>query len=281
MKLHKIMTALAAPALLASMVSCDDIAEDDRIKPVDKIVSDRVVLVQEFSGMMCSNCPLGADAIHSMIKAYPENIVAVGMHPEGVTFTRPLRGLDLTSKIATYMYDFYGRPTEFPQAVFNGDVEEMSKNYALWPAEAIKRLLDAPILKIDLDATYSEGATDELPEGRVVTANYTVEFQEETTENLNLCVWLVENDIVGGQTQPNGRPIYDYVHQHVLRASLTEDAGKNLGGSFKIDQKAEGSVQISIDPKWKPENCQIVAYVYNTADKSVKQAGICDITIEN
>ncbi len=270
MKAYRFLPLLALPAL-AALTACDDVAEDDRIIPVDRIESDRVVLLQEFSGQRCRNCPDGADAIHSILAEYPDNVVAVSMHPAGTTFSGPYRGTDITCDEATYMYDFYNRPTEFPYAIVNGnlDISEESnrKNYNVWATMTIMAMLQAPEMSLEVEATY-DAAT------RTVTATYSAEALEELYDGHNIMVWLTENDIVAAQ-DVHGRPVNDYVSNHILRASFNGEAGESIGSDFLIGQKAEGSVSLVLDEKWVPENCEVVAYVYRPSDKYVLQAAKC------
>lgn len=267
MKAYRFLPLLAAPVLLG-LTACDDIAENDRIIPVDRIESDRVVLLQEFSGQRCRNCPDGAEAIHNILNEYPDNVVAVSMQPAGTTFSGPYRGSDLTSEQATFMYDFYGRPTEFPYAIINGNLdlseESNRKNYNVWATMTIMAMLDAPVMTLEVESSYD-------PATRTVTATYSAEAQEELYDDLKVVVWLTEDGVVGAQ-DVHGRPVMDYVTNHLLRASLTGEDGVSIGSYFKIGQVAEGTVSTVIADNWNADNCHVMAYVYRTSDKYVLQA---------
>ena len=43
------------------LVGCDVIGENDRFIPVDVKVGERIVLLEEFTGFRCVNCPLAAE----------------------------------------------------------------------------------------------------------------------------------------------------------------------------------------------------------------------------
>ncbi len=269
MKHQNITALLSAPLLLAGFVSCDKVDEDDRIIPVEKVESQRVVLLQEFSGQQCRNCPGGADAIHDILSIYPDNVVAVSMHPAGTPNSGPFLGTNTNSEIATEMYDFYGRPNEFPSAIINGT--EFSINPSKWFEMCLTQMVLIPEISVTVEASASAG------EDPVITAKYAVEYNEPIYDNLNIVVWLIENDIVAAQNV-YGKPTRDYVHQHLLRASFAEDVeGISLGSSFKIGETSEGSLSLTPDKSWNLENCQVVAYVYRTSDKYVEQAAICDV----
>lgn len=83
MKLKNIIiTALASLAI----VSCDNIAEDDRVLPVEINATDRVVLLTEFTGMGCVNCPEAASIASDLLDKFFDNFIVVAMHPLGHGF---------------------------------------------------------------------------------------------------------------------------------------------------------------------------------------------------
>lgn len=47
-----------------------------------EIISDRVVLIEDFTGVKCPNCPNAAREITSLMGRYPKNVVAVAYHTE-------------------------------------------------------------------------------------------------------------------------------------------------------------------------------------------------------
>lgn len=72
----------AAGMLLGGVLSsCSDLDEQDRfvyIKPAD---AARKVLIEDFTGQKCVNCPKATDEIHVLQETYGEdNIIAVGIH---------------------------------------------------------------------------------------------------------------------------------------------------------------------------------------------------------
>lgn len=269
MKPHRIILPLLAPVLAgASLCSCDDVDQDNRIVPVDKIESERVVIVQEFSGQNCSNCPDGAAALKSLMNAYPDNVVVVSMHPKGTAFSGPA-SQGLTSDEATVMYSYFDSPVEFPCAYVDGLTN--NNNPATWATDAIMRMLSPMTARISSEAHY-DAATDRI------VSSYTVDFVEETERRLNVMVWLIESDIVALQND-HGTLNPKYVHEHVLRGSLNGDFGEEIGSSFLIDQQVTGTGEIEMQPKWNPANCEVVTYLYDQATREVFQADMCHVEL--
>ena len=78
MKFNRIFIALALASV--SFTACDEVDEADRFKELEKIESKRTVLLEDFTGQLCTNCPDGHRLIASLQEQYGENIIAVGIH---------------------------------------------------------------------------------------------------------------------------------------------------------------------------------------------------------
>lgn len=259
---------------------CDNISEEDRYikeeKPV--IENPQTLLVMEFTGNKCIRCPIGASIIEEIKEEEGENkVISVGLHPKGDTNTNPMvaqnpeRHLqDFRCDAATALYEYYkSKIGGFPAAVFNG---VLSGSTSDWKDRASKSLLSVAKMSIDASCDYDPNSQD-------LTVNYTVKFGNTISEKLNLTVWIVENNILGVQMMPDGSTNQNYIHNHVLRASLNGDWGEtiangNPGESVDSETPAiEGSASISLKDKgWVPENCNVVVYVYRDSDKGVEQA---------
>ena len=73
-----------------ALSSCSDLDEQERfvyIKPAD---AARKVLIEDFTGQRCPNCPKATDEIHHLQETYGEdNIIAVGIHSGCLLYTSP------------------------------------------------------------------------------------------------------------------------------------------------------------------------------------------------
>ena len=267
--------------LVALAAGCDNISEDDRYIKEEKPVIDnpRNLLIMEFTGNNCANCPTGA-AIVEQIKEEeePGRVISVGLHPEGNHYTDPVPSIhtpskrqDLRCKAATAMYDYY-RPNGFPSAIFNGLKSSMSGSTGDWKQRASEALAKSSVVTLSATCEYQADT-------RNLTVDYSVEFLDYVYSKLNVTVWLVENKIMGTQTMPDGKMNLNYEHNHVLRASLNGDWGEEIGSSFLEGDFKEGQASITLQEDWVAENCDVVVFVYRDDDKEVEQA--TSISIEN
>ncbi len=210
---------------------CDNISEDDRHIMVEKPVinNPRNLLIMEFTGNTCLNCPTGAATVEQIKEdEAPGRVISVGLHPYGSHFTEPVASLhtpshkqDLRCEAATAIFDYY-KPSGFPSAIFNGLASSMSGVTSDWIQRASEALKATSYLNLSASCTYDA-------ENRHLNVDYDVEFLDDVFRKLNLTVWLVENKIMGTQTMPDGKPNFNYEHNHVLRASLNGNWGQELG----------------------------------------------------
>lgn len=268
MRSNNKLLQLAGLALAAAgLTACDNVDEADRFIPVPRPEGDRVVLVQEFTGLWCTNCPSGAAVVHQMQTAFPGRVISVNMHPKGDALCKPLMGLDLSNELSRTYY-LYWKPVGFPSAIING--VGPYKEYTQW-ANYITAALDTstPVL-LDLEPTFD-------PATRTLSCDYDLTFINPMHESVGIQLWVVENDIHGKQIS-GGRPV-DYVHSHVLRATLNGDWGEELGNEFQFMQTVTGSGSCELDKSWVAENCAVVGFLFRTSDKYVYQAAEKDVTL--
>lgn len=264
-----IKISLSALASLSLFVACDDIAEDNRFRPAEPTEVARVVLVQEFTGMSCVNCPYGAALMHQLMNDYPGNIVTVGIHPEGTPYTAPLNNLDLTCPDATEYYNYY-RPTGFPAAIVDGDASKLEYTVAKWQTLIENAMEISSPAEIELETDYN-------PETRQLSASFKTTFTDIYSSGASVLMWVIENDIHGMQLSQTEGVILDYAHEHVLRGSMNGVWGTKIGDSFQVNDIKEGSATITLKDNWVAENCQVVAFVFQSGSKKVIQTTIADV----
>jgi hypothetical protein len=289
MKIKNLIFAIFATASL--FVACDVIPENDRLTEVELTPSDRTVLLVEFTGNRCVNCPGAAMVAHDMLEVIPENVVVVGMHPAGIVYTNPMDPtIDLSSADAMEYLKFYGgsQSTGLPVGVVNG--RQFDGTYlqgsSKWTAQVFAQREIAPKCLIGLNHAV-EGANHTV----VATLKPQVAI-----ESASLLFWLVESNIVGPQSidatlvdsyqkaNPNAEinhgTVSNYVHNHVFRACLNGFWGEELDklSAISNDPTAEvvdlptKSCTFSIDEKYVADNCSVVAVLVDTNTKEVIQA---------
>lgn len=103
------------------LLSRDSIAEEDRLIYEAPPVVNRSVLIEDFTGQRCVNCPNAADEIHSLQQEYGEDmIIAVGIHggPMAV-WPNPERGIVGLATETGDNYNTYWKVEQWPMGMVN------------------------------------------------------------------------------------------------------------------------------------------------------------------
>jgi len=271
-------------ASAAMLGSCSNIDEEDRYIPIEIHHSEKVVLVEEFTGNRCSNCPDAAKKIDDLHGIFGDNLITVSLHPYGSHFTEPLtKRVDLRSEVATTVYQRYTADA-FPAAMidrtpYKGKV--ILTNTEVWSA-AVKAQAET-ITDADLHLALTYPAIDD--DGKVMegsfNVSYDVNFTSVVEDEVALQLWVIENGIVGPQLTTTGRE-NNYVHNHVLRAAINGNDGETLslpeGATHWLPSMGcDGKYLYTPDEKWNMENLQVVGFIYRKSDGRVMQAALVDV----
>lgn len=248
-------TLLAVFGML-SLTSCSDIAEDERYIVVDSVVPQRAIIIEDFTGQNCVNCPKAHETIDRLVAQYGDAVIPVSIHAGyfGVAadYTR-YTGL-MQPEGNTYN-DMWGID-EWPKGVVNRSGGPL--NYDQW-ASAVRTELDKPTaLDIELSAVCPEGS-DEI----AIEATFS---QSADIEGF-LQLWIVEDGIVARQRDIDRGLITDYVHNHVYRASVNGVGGEAIELDAMIHRTVEYTQPLrrTDTETWVTDNLSVVAFVYNSS----------------
>ena len=234
------------------LLSCDPIAEEDRLIYEAPPVVNRSVLIEDFTGQRCVNCPNAADEIHSLQQEYGEDmIIAVGIHggPMAV-WPNPERGIVGLATETGDNYNTYWKVEQWPMGMVNrGGVTP----YTNWKGLVREELQKTAPVALVSDFYQMAGAKS----GKI---QLSLEGTHgNTTAKLQL--WVVEDDIKAIQLMPDGKANADYIHQHVFRAAVNGEWGEDI--RVEEGKTVVTHNNIAIPSDWKRENLSFVAFVYN------------------
>lgn len=236
------------------MAGCDDIAEKDRYIEMPATKVERTVLLEDFTGQNCVNCPAAHLKIEALEEQYGSHFVAVSIHAGifGIPATSK-RFIGLMQDEGNIFNDAYGIE-EYPQGVLNGKLPALNDDK--WAAAVYKEISEPTPLSISLDAALdSESKKIEIE----------CELKSSETLDGNLMVWVTESGIHARQEDINLGRIPDYIHNNVFRACVNGIdgdrvellAGEPLTKNFSIQAKETDT------EKWNVENLYIVAFLKN------------------
>lgn len=272
---------------LLFLVSCEEIGPEIRLKDPEinielidttYLVSTlpnpqlKNVLIEDFTGVRCVNCPKGHEQIELLQGEYPGRIVPVAMHSNFLA--DPYHDdQDLRSDAAQSLDQRLGPSIAKPTGAINR-VElagEMLLFINQWAQACENEINKSSPLNIELSNQADN--TDE------VFVKVKLIFLENVEEALSISVFLLESDIEVTQLTPDGE-VEDYIHNHVLRKTLTPFNGQNLGQDvFEPGRVLEKEFELKeFDPVWNQENFEIVAFVHQAGgDLVVYQSAVIEL----
>ncbi|MBQ9640146.1 MAG: Omp28 family outer membrane lipoprotein [Bacteroidaceae bacterium] len=244
--------------------SCSNVDLEDRliyveppvvVPPPDTPDDDVVfikpcVLIEDFTGQRCVNCPNASKEIENLKSQYGEDmIVAVGIHsgPLAVFPTAKVVGLRTETGDAYYQYwNIEAEPTGYINRT--GTISTMD----LWQTQVRAALQRTANVRLAAKNTYDADT-------RTLTIQVEAYGREAVTGKLQ--VWLTESNIVAMQMMPDGTLNRDYVHNHVFRTAVNGTWGDDF--ALSKDETKTVSFTVPIDEAWKPADISTVAFLYN------------------
>ncbi len=242
MRLGKYISVLILPLFL----SCSEVAEDDRFIELPPVSVNRCVLIEDFTGQRCVNCPAASTLIESLQKTYgADAIVAVGIHSGPMAKSTPLRTDD-----GDYLYEKYQVEAQ-PSGMINrrGGV---FKGIDGWGAQVYNEIQTSSAMSMSVTNVYDSA-------DGTVKITVTLMNTDPDVETGKLNVWLTEDGIVSPQYMEDGSSKKDYVHNHVFRAAVTEIDGTDVVLKNREEQTVELTAEVS--DAWQVENLSVVAFV--------------------
>lgn len=243
--MKKIYKIFSMAFIAMAFTACDPVDEDERYIKADELEVDRKVLVEEFTGQFCPNCPLGHEALDGIKKMYGENAVIVSIHAGDLAFDDPTYGLktpDGDKYAAMWGIQAY------PSAVVNRTSGVLSDR-SQWQGGVMKALTTASTVKINVEATIADGKINIKSDLLSAISPVSGKYQ----------LWITEDNVSALQ-QNESEYILEYVHNHVYRASVNGIGGEDV--QLNADSKTVEH-SIAIAKNWNAENLNVVAFVYN------------------
>lgn len=218
----------------------------------------RNVLIEEFTGVRCVNCPAGAQAIEALLNQHGDRLVAISIHAGFFSPPYPESLYDFRTPAGNQILSLLGEPLGYPTAAVNRKKFPgqfgVNSGQASWPGHIQAEKEVPPKVKLAINRNFN-AATREL------TVDVTV-FIEETLTNsdVRLSVMLVEDNVSDYQLTPAGKEA-DYIHKHILRTALTNADGNTLQENLEAGNRFCKRYVTTVPPEWKAADCKIAAFV--------------------
>ncbi|MEN9523708.1 MAG: hypothetical protein RL065_2085 [Bacteroidota bacterium] len=220
------------------------------------------ILIEEFSGQSCSNCPNGHDAIEQIL-ASNNRVSATTIHFIDNTFPQslPIAPFDFRTESGTLISkDLDGVSTtgipaaRFDRVMFSGAYTQSTPSS--WVTYVNQEMAKSSTINLELLSIWDDAIKQD-------SIALKVHFTSNNTDTLGLSLYLVENNIIASQLLQNGSTKSDYIHNNIFRglvhSSVIKIAGNKSSGNVKLYQFR---TKVIDETKWNVSNMKIIAFVF-------------------
>ncbi len=282
--MHRLFTSLLI--IMAMMFAgCDKIdppyttgADYDDNGGNDDVVQR--VLLEEFTGHQCPNCPDGARMATQLKDHYGDNMVIIAIHAGWFANTDDdLFSYDFTTAEGDALADHFN-VEQFPSGMVSrtGFDGSLLMGPSAW-AEAIPEIISQdPRFSLQIHTSYDQ-------DGNILDVEVDVDVLRNSSCNYRLSVFLTESGIIKPQKvndpdYPSG-VIEDYEHNHVLRAGFNGVWGDALNDtSIAPGMDFNKAYSLAWDDEWVPENSSVVAFVHHSLTEEVIQVAEQQVEVQ-
>lgn len=242
------------------LTACDEVAHEDRLQYVEPPEVGRAVLIEDFTGQNCVNCPRATEEIERLVEQYGDSVViAVAIHSGPFSKEKDGSKTPLYTEVGDNYFTHWGlsgQPVGFVDRLFG----PMPLSYTDWGGGVYYEIAYKAPVAFVTTCTLEDDAQHASIEVQTIG-------MDSTRVSGKLQVWLVEDSIDSFQLMPDGSRNEHYNHMHVFRASVNDPWGDEVAMNHgEVDVK---NYYVELDPAWVPEHCAIVTFLYD--DNGVRQ----------
>lgn len=216
------------------------------------------VLLEDFTGHDCGNCPNGHVIAADLLETYYEDLAVVAVHAGSLAQPLPPEFPDdwTTEEGEYYLLTQVGQ-----DIMPKGRVNRLPGASAIfspsaWAGKVGEAIAQVPPMNMQIEADYQSG-----------NQHWNVHVFSEWFQNLSgdyrLVVLLTESGIVAPQLWYGNDPefIEEYHHEHMLRTSGSGATGFVVASNPQGGQTLTNSYTFDWNSAWNPDSCEVVAFI--------------------
>lgn len=242
----------------------------------------KMVLIEEFSGVRCINCPAGHEITEELLEGHPDQVAALTIHAGFLSAPYNESKENYVIAEGSFLYDFLQviavPAASIDRVQYDGEDFISLTNRNVWTGKVNERLNMSPPMNIYTDYAYD--ATSHTLEV-FVRVHYLEAFDASVVHQLS--VSLSESHIIDYQLKPvEGGSIEqpDYEHNHVLRAMMTPSTGAILDVDKVAGTVVERVFEITLGDNWVAGNMEFIAFVHDSETNQILQVAKKHLTVE-
>ncbi len=249
--------------------SCDKIDINNTHKPFVPSGHGKTVLIKDFTGVRCVNCPAAAEAVHELQHEIGEDHVII-MSVHAGYLAQPVGQFpDFTTPEGTA---WYGDNSSNP--LFSVDHVALTDGNTLYVEQVDTPLSDA-LAEQQTFEIFTAVSYDE--ESRLLNMEADVVAVAEVDGDFHVTMCILEDSIVGRQVVPGGVDTA-YVFRNVFRGTVNgADGDTFFNGQVYLNDEYIYKYSIELDPAYNADQCYFMAYVYDKKDGKILQTALLKI----
>ncbi len=279
--------------------SCDKIEGPKLENPIDNTIDSteigivntdtsfstlKKVLVEDYTGHTCGNCPEAALVLDGLLESNIKNqIVPLAIHagsfalpqisnpPQESDFPNDFRtdvGIELDAKFGI---SAFGNPNGLIDRI--GYPANHITYHTDWQSKIEQRITVPAPLYLAIKNTY-------FPTSKKIKTEVKSNIVTTLSGDYRMSVFLIEDSIISDQKDYSLPPainhVTNYVHKHMFRTSFNgtygDDIASNPSGTASNPVQFKKEYILNYNQAWNKKNLYVVVFVYNKQTYEVIQA---------
>jgi len=222
------------------------------------------VVLEEFTGVQCPNCPGGHQIAQQIVEANPGRVWVIAFHPFNSNYTTPYPGdpdFRRHHPDSLYMMPYCGTSRYMPSAFINRRKygAERLQGASAWSAKTTEILAEPSPVNVAVGTSYDDNT-------KLLNILVEIYFTSTLTDQATLNVALTESNLVSQQSGAGA----NYVHKRIFRETFTAQwgnlipepttQGSYITRTFTFDNSVKN---------YNMDTCEIVAYIVNANNDEV------------
>ena len=230
------------------------------------------VLLEDFTGHTCVNCPAAAKIASDLQNFYGEKLIVMAVHAG--FFAEPLQppfDTDFRTETGNKWQVDFGF-VSYPSGMINRGFFDGARiaGKGLWASRVGEAMEQTAKASLKIETNYTEA-------NRQLGLKIDSRFLQSSSEKYFLQVCLVEDSIMAPQR--NNDPsvgqtptIAEYYHRHVMRKGINGNYGEAISSATIVaNETYTHEYNITLNADYNADRCSIVAFIYSEADLEIVQ----------
>ncbi len=221
---------------------------------------EKNVVMEEFTGVQCVNCPAGHQIIKTLKSSFGERLVVVSYHTdflgEPFSFTTEDLRTEAAKQVQDYLvFDGYKPSASIDRFPFNTSQTSLLYSRNTWNTRVQQEMAKTSPVNIAL-TTVVDTTT------RKLTATVELHYTSTVAEEQKITMVVVENNIV--QPQLNTGNVVDtfYNHLDIQRVFLTNALGDEIKTTTEAGRVVKKTYEVNLPATLQLKELKLIAFVH-------------------